>query len=166
MADSTVGSSTDRNYTNIFNGTSTNKTNGTFDAVFSNEDNTTLGVQDFFSLMVAQLTNQDFMNPTDDTQYLAQLAQFSSLTAMQELSQYSKQNYIMGMLGKDCTAATYNIGGEVEQTTGKVTSVSLVDNDYKLTINGKQFSMSEIMTVNEGSSSDTTTEDKEEDKEA
>ena len=39
----------------------------------------TLGLQDFLKLMVAQLQNQDMMNPTSDTEFIAQLAQFSSL---------------------------------------------------------------------------------------
>lgn len=145
-------SGTDRNYTQMLNGTGTaDKANQVYDAVFSDKSNDDLNVSDFFELMVAQLTNQDFMNPVDDTQYLAQLAQFSSMNAMKELSEYSKQNYVMSFLGKECTAAKYQIGGEVEQTTGKVTSVSLVDNDYKLTINGKEFALSEIMKVGDGS---------------
>ena len=144
----------------MLNSTDKTTTNNTvYDAVFSNEDKSEVSVSDFFNLMVTQLTNQDFMNPVDDTQYLSQLAQFASMSAMQELSEYSKQNYVMSFLGKECTAATYNIGGEVEKTTGKVTSVSLVDNDYKLTIGGKQFSLSEIMTVNDSSSEQETNEE-------
>ncbi|EAT15810.1 flagellar hook assembly protein FlgD [Desulfuromonas acetoxidans] len=38
-----------------------------------------LGKQDFLTLMVEQLKNQDPMNPSDATEFTAQLAQFSSL---------------------------------------------------------------------------------------
>lgn len=38
-----------------------------------------LGKKDFLELMVAQLKNQDPMNPQDGTEFTAQLAQFSSL---------------------------------------------------------------------------------------
>ena len=31
-----------------------------------------MSVDDFLSLMVAQMTNQDFMNPMDDTQFVTQ----------------------------------------------------------------------------------------------
>ncbi|MCI1269226.1 MAG: flagellar hook capping protein [Ruminococcus sp.] len=150
MSISNVSSSSKRNYTDMLEG-KTSKTTASgkaYDAVFSNEDKSNLGVSDFFNLMITQLTNQDFTKPVDDTQYVSQLAQFSTLTAMKELSDYSKQNYILSLLGKNCTATTNNIGGEAEKTTGNVTSISLVDNDYKLTINGKQFSMSEITSVN------------------
>ena len=44
------------------------------------EDDKAVKVEDFLNLMVAQLQNQDFMNPVDDTQYVTQLAQFAPLT--------------------------------------------------------------------------------------
>ncbi len=40
-----------------------------------------LGEQDFLKLLVAQLKNQDPLAPQDNTQFVAQLAQFSSLQA-------------------------------------------------------------------------------------
>ena len=58
-----------------------NGTNGTgdvIDAVFA-DSNDKVTMEDFLSLMVAQLKNQDFMNPMDDTQYITQLAQISSM---------------------------------------------------------------------------------------
>ena len=41
-----------------------------------------LGKDDFLKLLVAQLANQDPSNPTDSTQWMAQLAQYSSLEQM------------------------------------------------------------------------------------
>ncbi len=43
--------------------------------------NSSLGEQDFLKLLVAQLKNQDPLAPQDNTQFVAQLAQFSSLQA-------------------------------------------------------------------------------------
>lgn len=40
---------------------------------------TALGKEDFLKLLVTQLANQDPLNPTDSTEFVAQLAQFSSL---------------------------------------------------------------------------------------
>ena len=140
-----------RNYTDLLNGTSkTTSSEKLYNNVkFSNEDKSDVNVQDFLNLMVTQLTNQDFMNPVDDTQYLSQLAQFSSMSAMQELAQFSKQSFVMSYLGKEVTASVYNVGGDVETTTGKVTAVSLVNDDYKLTVNGKEFSISDIKSVSD-----------------
>ena len=142
--------STERNYTNILNGTTS--ADKTFNAVFTDKDKSDVSVSDFFNMMITQLTNQDFMNPVDDTQYLSQMAQFASMNAMKELSENSQKSYAMSFLGKECTAVKNNIGGEAEETTGKVTCITLKDNDYKLTINGKEFSLSQITKVSDSSS--------------
>ncbi len=46
----------------------------------------TLGQADFLKLMTAQLNNQDPFNPVDNTQMVAQMAQFSSLSGITEMS--------------------------------------------------------------------------------
>ena len=48
--------------------------------------NQTLGQADFLKLMTAQMQNQDPFNPTDNTQMVAQMAQFSSLAGISDMS--------------------------------------------------------------------------------
>ena len=47
--------------------------------MYASEEETTLGQMDFMNLMIAQLQNQDFNNPQSDTEFIAQMAQFSAL---------------------------------------------------------------------------------------
>lgn len=47
---------------------------------------TNMDVSDFLSLMTAQLKNQDPFQPVDNTQMVAQMAQFSSLSGITEMS--------------------------------------------------------------------------------
>ena len=51
---------------------------------------TTLGQSDFLKLMTAQMQNQDPFNPVDNTQMVAQMAQFSSLAGISEMSSTMK----------------------------------------------------------------------------
>ena len=46
----------------------------------------TLGQADFLKLMTAQMQNQDPFNPVDNTQMVAQMAQFSSLAGITDMS--------------------------------------------------------------------------------
>jgi len=46
----------------------------------------TLGQADFLKLMTAQMKNQDPFNPTDNTQMIAQMAQFSSVAGIAEMN--------------------------------------------------------------------------------
>lgn len=140
----------------------TDQTKGTgnnYDAVFVEEEDTGLSVDDFLSLMVAELQNQDFLNPVDNTQYVAQMAQFANLQQMQELATYSKTNYVMSLVGKNVTAARFTVSGDLDKVTGMITKVSLVDNEFKVFIGDKSFSLSQIMEVNQTPK----TEDKEPD---
>lgn len=146
----------------------TDQTKGTgnnYDAVFVEEEDTGLCVDDFLSLMVAELQNQDFLNPVDNTQYVAQMAQFANLQQMQELATYSKTNYVMSLVGKNVTAARFTVSGNLDKVTGMITKVSLVDNEFKVFIGDKSFSLSQIMEVNQTPKTEDKEPDDDDDKE-
>ena len=46
-----------------------------------------LGQDEFFQLMVAQLTNQDPLKPLESNEFLGQVAQFSTVTGVQDMHQ-------------------------------------------------------------------------------
>ena len=46
-----------------------------------------LGKDDFLTMLITQLQNQDPLNPTDSVEYTAQLAQFSSLEQLSNVNQ-------------------------------------------------------------------------------
>jgi flagellar basal-body rod modification protein FlgD len=52
----------------------------------SQTQNTVLGKDDFLKMLIAQLKNQDPLNPLDGTAFVAQLAQFSSLEQLQNMN--------------------------------------------------------------------------------
>lgn len=123
-----------------------------WNAVFTDEKSNAVSVDDFLTLMVAQLKNQDFMNPVDDTQYVTQLAQFATMQQMQDMATYMKTNYVMSLVGKNVTAAKFSVSGELQKEVGAVEKISLVNNEYAVYVNGEKFTLEQIMEIN-GSSS-------------
>ena len=63
---------------------STANANGTNDTVTGPSQ--TLSQNDFLQLLVTQMTSQDPMNPTSDTEMAAQMAQFTSLQQTSTMS--------------------------------------------------------------------------------
>ena len=108
-----------------------------------------VSVDDFLQLMIAQMKNQDFTNPVDDTQYVTQLAQFATMQQMQQLAYYSQSNYVMSMVGKDVTVASLGVGGAVNTVTGPVEKVAISNNEFMVYVKGKGYKLNQVMTINQ-----------------
>lgn len=96
-----------------------------------------LGQNDFLNLMMDQLKNQDPLNPGDPTQYLSELAQFSSLEAMtnvatssQSQANQSASTEALALVGKNVTYTDSQGPGQ----TGTVSSVQFTSSGPTLTI--------------------------------
>lgn len=85
---------------------------GTTSTATTKKDTTTLGKEDFLSLLVAQMKNQDPLNPDDPTQFTAQLAQFSQLEQLFNLNG-SMENLVSAYQGSERLTALGTIGKEV-----------------------------------------------------
>ena len=59
-----------------------------------------LGRDAFLKLLVTQMQYQDPLNPMDNSQMLSQMAQFSALEQMQNVSSTTLQSMAFSMIGK------------------------------------------------------------------
>ena len=126
---------------------STDSSGNVIDAVFGSEDDKKVSMDDFLTLMVAQLKNQDFMNPVDDTQYVTQLAQISTMQQMEEMAYNAKSSYVASLVGKNVSAAKFTVSGELKKADGVVEKISLLDGKFVIYVDGEAFSMDEIMEI-------------------
>ncbi|NCC86333.1 MAG: hypothetical protein EOM05_00495 [Clostridia bacterium] len=120
---------------------------GTGSAYTQSDDDSGLGVNDFMNMLVAQLSNQDVMNPSQDTEFITQMAQFTSLKAMQSIADLSQTQYAASIVGKNVIVAAYDKSGKFTQDTGSVDRVKFVDGRSVVTVNGVDYELSSIMEV-------------------
>lgn len=95
-----------------------------------------LGRDAFLQLLITQLQNQDPLNPMDDTQFIAQLAQFSALEQMQNLNTTFGRSQAFSMIGSLVSGFTRNDAtGALQRVDGVVDSVRIVAGEAWLVVN-------------------------------
>lgn len=107
-----------------------------------------LGKDDFLRLLITQLTHQDPMNPVDDKEFIAQMAQFSTLEQMQNMSSDFSQIKAFSMIGKTVTASIIDKGTNAKQLVeGVVDSVTIENGKSILSVNGKDVPVDSVISV-------------------
>ena len=108
-----------------------------------------LGQADFLKLLVAQLRYQDPMNPMEDKEFIAQMAQFNALEEMRGLnksfaamSDFNQLTQASSLLGK-----TVAIRTDDEHFAGIVDEVRRIDGEVAVLVNGKTYALDTIQQV-------------------
>jgi flagellar basal-body rod modification protein FlgD len=96
----------------IENITQSQSTSGTDSSTKKSKTDDIMGKEDFLTLLVAQLKNQDPLNPDDPTEFTSQLAQFSSLEQLTNLNE-SMENMAISNANSDRFATLQTIGKNV-----------------------------------------------------
>ena len=145
----------------ITDGTSLNTTNGVVTGATKKTTTTTgnsdLGKEAFLKLLVTQMQYQDPLDPQDNAEYIAQLAQFSSLEQMTNLNDtLDKVNTLVGNMDTSLLVGqTSNfIGKDIEWLndkkelqTGTVTGVKIVDGQPYVLVDNIVLSISQIQGI-------------------
>jgi len=97
-----------------------------------------LDKDDFLKLLLTQLRFQDAMDPVKDKDFIAQMAQFSSLEqttnlvkSFEKVASRSRNNEALAMLGAVVNGVKRSSGENVE---GLVTSIRYVGDDPELSV--------------------------------
>ena len=110
-----------------------------------------MGRDTFLKLMVAQLRNQDPMNPQDSAEFLAQTAQFTSLEKLEQVALQSSQALAAQMAFGASTLAgkqvTYLAEDGVTETTGTVDSVRFTATGPVLAVGDAEVPISHVISV-------------------
>ena len=120
------------------------------DATSQRDPVKTLGQNDFLQLLVTQMTTQDPMNPKTDTEFIGQMAQFSSL----EQNKLIEQQLSSLRADQQISQAHNVLGRQVELqaddgtvVTGTVSAVKIEAGTPKILVNGQAYDLNQIKSV-------------------
>ncbi len=105
----------------------------------------TLGQDDFLKLLVTQMSQQDPMNPQKDTEFISQMAQFSSLEQSKTMQQDMASLRANTLLGSTVTVNDEDANTGV--VTGVVDSVIMDKGVPKLFINGTRYELADVLRI-------------------
>lgn len=106
-----------------------------------------LGKDAFLQLLVTQMRYQDPLNPSSNTEYISQLATFSQLEQMQNISAMASSSQALGLVGKHVVVKTRSETGVINYSSGRVDFVSMNSGKARISVNGKLYSMDELDSV-------------------
>lgn len=113
-----------------------------------------LGKDDFLMLLTQQLKNQDPLKPMENTEFVSQMANFSSLEQMTNMNR-TMESFVSSAAGNFKTQAMTMLGlpvtampsGATEPISGTVESVRFVNGAAVFRVGGKDVSMADITAI-------------------
>lgn len=110
-------------------------------------DNSSLDKEAFLQLLVAQMKYQDPLEPTSNTEYISQLATFSSLEEMQNLNSTMEASQATNLVGKTVIMKVTSASGETTYVTGQVDYIVRENGNTYLSVNNGLYSIDDLDTV-------------------
>lgn len=118
----------------------------------SRNTNNEMGKDQFLRILIAQLQNQDPTQPMEDKEFIAQMAQFSSVEQLTNISQEMRMlresmGIASGLIGKAVSWTEVDSNGNTIANEGIVEAVSFKDGKQYLNINGLQILLEQLSKV-------------------
>lgn len=132
----------------IVNGIGAAASNNAYISSTKSDDKTSnMGIDDFFALMAAQLENQSMNDTVDNTQFIAQMAQFASLSQISELNNTTQANTAVSLLGKTVSVTQNNENGVDTTVVGAVSQISYSEGEPYICVKGGYYKLADITDI-------------------
>jgi flagellar basal-body rod modification protein FlgD len=120
-------------------------------AAASTKDNT-LGKDDFLKILITQLKNQDPMQPLEDKEFIAQMAQFTSLEQLKNMAtdmNLLRQSLGMasGLIGKQVSWEGQDSFGATLEKSGIVDAITFKDGIQYANVLGEEVSLDKLLKI-------------------
>lgn len=105
----------------------------------STKSNSSLDKDAFLQLLVAQMQYQDPLEPTSNTEYMSQLAQFSSVEELQNINETFAANRALNLAGQYVILNVPDTAGNINQVSGLVDYVTISGGKTYFSINDQYY---------------------------
>lgn len=137
------------NVQNTLNDIVNNTTRTNYEKSQANMGKTELGQDAFLQLLMTQLKNQDPTNPMDTKDFMAQQAQFTTISEIQKLNKsLTASNQIMQastLIGQEVTVQ--NPDNPNLSITGRVSEATMTSTGTNIVINEKEYPVNLIQKI-------------------
>lgn len=137
-------------------------------AAASQKDNQTLGKDQFLKILITQLQNQDPMQPLQDKEFIAQMAQFTSVEQLMNISsQLTSMNQslgtVSGLIGKEVTwmddgsTGDYSVdhgNPDLKINSGVVESIIIRNGVQYAKVGAKDIELTRILEIKDAPAAD------------
>jgi flagellar basal-body rod modification protein FlgD len=113
----------------------------------SSSSSTDLDKEAFLKLLVTQMQYQDPLDPGDSTEYMSQLAQYSSLEATMNISDTLEKGNALNLVGEYVIMNTTDSAGNSSAISGLVEYATVKDGEVLLSINDTYYPASDLDSV-------------------
>ena len=116
----------------------------------TSNSNSSMDKDSFLQLLVAQMKYQDPLEPTSNTEYISQYAQFSQVEQMQNMSASMDLQRASQLVGKEVYMKVTTASGDTNLIQGKVDYVVYENGKAYLAINESLYDLADLDTVVDG----------------
>ncbi|MCR8642188.1 flagellar hook capping protein [Paenibacillus sp. N1-5-1-14] len=116
------------------------------------EPGSVLGKDDFLKLLITQLRNQDAMQPMQDKEFIAQMAQFTSVEQLGNMTSELKLlrqslGSASSLIGKSVTWMTQSETGELAPKSGVVDSILIRGGVQYASVKGEEIPLDKVVKI-------------------
>lgn len=116
------------------------------------EPSSVLGKDDFFKILITQLSNQDPLQPMEDREFIAQMAQFTSLEQLGNMANELKLlrqslGASSSLIGKVVSWMGKDENGNLQKKSGIVDSIIIRDGSQYASVKGEEILLESISKI-------------------
>ena len=110
--------------------------------------NDSLDKDAFLNILVAEMQYQDPLQPSSNTEWVAQMASFSQIEELQGMSETITEQSATDLVGKKVIiAASENTTGDVNYVTGEVECIERQSDGVYLSVEGYLYKLEDLYAV-------------------